>query len=853
MLAIIIAAALPLLCAGSALAVSIAKTRYPSDGIPIVNVPAGEGVVSGGTVDCTEGLQRSIDLCDKNGGGTVFLPAGEYLVTGSIHIPRGVTLRGDWQDPVSVKEPGFGTVILAKPEPLSPEETEDTMAKPLFTMSENSGIIGLTVYYPLQSAEKPVPYGFTMLMDQVSCGTIRRVTLLNSYRGISAEGKHELCQLEKLRICALDKAILMDSSTDVGYSSDIRISPGFWLQGGKYRCPAPAALKERCLNHAEGLVMGWLDDETLSEIYIDGCKVGMHFLPKQFWGLLYDVHITGCKTGILCENLNDWAGAVISRGEIEGLEDAVICNSRVGMLKLCGMKLRGKVSGRRYKINDADLSFAPPLSHGSYKEPAKQLYVAEVSGLSKKPVDISDRLQKTLDRAGKTGGVVYLPAGIYSLYKPVRVPEGVMLTGNAPVFIKDTGSYSGGTVILTYVNRGASVTLSKDSGVNGMRFLYPSFDPSSACGLIDKGAPETESVCIKGEGPGVYVTNSVITAAFTGIDFTGCDGHFVKQVFGVSYFTHIKAGGRNGHIEGVLANIHFTQRHCLNPWFDPEYADKSLNWMGLGAVIRDLVVRRHCTTFRLEGAENENLLNLFMYAPNHLLEARNSTGTLINVSSDFMYGYQLLANNKSELLVINSLRSCGGSVICDETSQARIYNRIAISYQTETDYDSEKSRTDEYRYTAKVPITGCDTLEGVREAVLTEDPEMAASGKAWYREGFSKSPEDIVSADLPVTDISSCWPEGRLHLTVYVNDYHNLIWGSQIRLGSGGARDTELLSWSLPVFILHKGKNELYLPFESANPAGDFDPTHVNHLRIFAFFGAEYDNKFAIDDVYACK
>ena len=449
--------------------------------------------------------------------------------------------------------------------------------------------------------------------------------------------------------------------------------------------------------------------------------------------------------------------------------------------------------------------------------------------------------------------MVYLPSGIYSLYKPVTVPEGVQLTGSAPIFIKDTGSFSGGTVILTYVNSGTSVTLSKDAGVNGMRFLYPSFDPSSACGLIDKDAPETCSVCIKGAGSGVYVTNTVITAAFTGIDFTGCDRHFVRQVFGVSYFTHIKAGGRDGHIEGVLANIHFTQRHCLNPWFDPEYADKNLYWMGLGAVIRDLVVRRHCTTFRLEGAENESLLNLFMYAPNHLLEANGSSGTLINVSSDFMYGYQLLAGEKSRLLVINSLRSCGGSVVCGGDSAVKIFNRIAISYQTETDYDSETSRTDEYRYTQKAAISDCDSAEGTEGVSMTDDPDMVSSGKAWYREGTGKSPENILTARIPDTDISSCYPGGRLHMTIYVNDYNNLIWGSQIQIGSGNKQDADMLSWSLPVFLLHKGKNEIYMPFESANPTGDFDPARLNFIRIFAYYGADFDNRFAIDDIYACK
>ncbi|MBR4749248.1 MAG: hypothetical protein IK083_06740 [Abditibacteriota bacterium] len=855
MYAIIISALMLALCAGGAFAVSIAKTVYPTDGVPIVNVLADEslGVVPDGKTDCSEGLQRAIDLCDSTGGGTVFLPVGEYLLKGSVHIPQGVTLRGDWQDPLSADKPDFGTVIIAKPEPLSPEEKDDTRARPLFTLSGNSGIIGLTVWYPLQSAEKPVPYGFTMLMDNVSCSTLRRITLINSYRGVSAEGKHELCQLEKLCICALDRAILMDSSTDVGYSSDIRISPDFWLKAAKYGCSSPEALKSWCLGNAEGLVMGWLDDETLSEIYIDGCKTGIHFLPKQFWGLLYEVHIRNCGTGILCENLNDWAGAVVSRGEIEGLSDAVICNSRVGMLKLCGMKIKGRVSGRRYIVNDADLSFAPPLTHGDYKKPASRLTVVETAGYSKKPIDISGKLQRALDRAASTGGVVYLPAGIYSLYKPIRVPRGVQLSGNAPIFIKDTTSFCGGTVILSYVNTGTAITLEEDAGINGLRVLYPAFDAASAERLIAADAPETGSVCIRGEGPGVYVTNSVITAAFTGIDFTGCDRHCIRQVFGVSYLSHIKAGGRDGHIEGVLANIHFTQRHCLNPWFDPEYADRDLSWMGLGAVIRDLVVRRYCTTFRLEGAENESLLNLFMYAPNHLLEARGSTGTLINVSSDFMYGYQLLAGEKSDLLVINSLRSCGGSIICSEDSKARILNRIAISYQTETDYDSAAGRTDEYRYTQKAAVWDCDTAEGLEEAVLTDDPAMTASGKAWYREGTGKSPENIVVARIPDTDISSCYPGGRLHMTIWVNDYHNLIWGSQIQIGSGKKQDENMLSWSLPVFLLHKGKNEIYLPFESANPTGDFDPAALNFIRIFAFYGANFDNRFAIDDIFACK
>lgn len=862
---IIILTTLIFLCSQCIFAITIAKTKYESDGVPIANVVAdsGVGVIPDGRTDCTRGLQKAIDKCYKSGGGTVFLPAGKYLITSRISIPEGVVLKGDWQDPVNNPRPEYGTVIIADPQPLAENEIQNTMAKPLITVSGNSGIIGITVFYPKQSAEKPIPYGFTVQMEpnegsNVSCSTLRRITLINSYRGISAEYKHELCQLEKIRVCGLDKGVYMGFSTDVGYTTDLRISPDFWIHAGEYSVSSPAELKTYCRENTEGLVLEWLDDETLSEIYIDGCKIGIHFMDKQFWGLLYDVHIKNCTTGILCENLNDWAGAVISRGEIEASEDAVICKSRVGMLKLSGMKIKGKVSGRRYKIDNTPLPDIP-VSHGTYKKPKNILYVPETAGMSQKPADISSRLQTALDKAGKTGGVVYLPAGIFSLYKPVTVPEGVQLCGSAPIFIKDTESYCGGTIILTYVNKGASITLNKDAGVNGIRMLYPCFDPVNARKYIDAGSEETKSVGIKGTGSGVYVTNSVITAAFTGIDFTGCDNHFIRQVFGVSYLSQITAGGKQGRIEGVLANIHFTQRHCLTQYFDPEYANPKLNWMSLGAYIRDMVVRQFCSTFRLIDDDDEQILNVFMYAPNHLLTADNSSAELLNISSDFMYGYQLLSENNSKLTVINSLRSCGGSIICDDSSAAKIYNRIAISYQTEENYDSAKTKTDKYSYTQKVPITGCGTLEGVEYAELTDNPEYTKEGKGWLNKADKENTENwgnIVIARLPETDISSCYPGGRLHMTIYVNDYHNLIWGSQIQITSSGKQDNQSLGWSLPVYILHKGKNEIYLPFDSANPnstGGDFDPSKLNFLRIFAYYGADYDNIFAISDIYVCK
>ena len=48
------------------------------------------------TVDVTPQLQAALDAVKASGGGTVYMPAGRYLVNDPIIIPSGVELRGTW-------------------------------------------------------------------------------------------------------------------------------------------------------------------------------------------------------------------------------------------------------------------------------------------------------------------------------------------------------------------------------------------------------------------------------------------------------------------------------------------------------------------------------------------------------------------------------------------------------------------------------------------------------------------------------------------------------------------------------------------------------------------------------------
>ena len=99
----------------------LVETVYPSEQVIIANVIATHppfGADPTGERDSTAAIQAALDACYAMGGGTVFLPVGHYLVTDTVRIPYGVVLQGDWQDPDTVDEPAYGTVILARPRPL---------------------------------------------------------------------------------------------------------------------------------------------------------------------------------------------------------------------------------------------------------------------------------------------------------------------------------------------------------------------------------------------------------------------------------------------------------------------------------------------------------------------------------------------------------------------------------------------------------------------------------------------------------------------------------------------------------------------------------------------------------------
>lgn len=161
----------------------LVETKYETNDVVVAEIiptEMGYAVDATGKTDSTEGIQKALYDCYNAGGGTVYLPVGNYAISDTVYIPPYVTLRGDWQDPDVGNE--YGTIISVW------MESEDAEKEGAFDMGTCSGAIGLTVYYPLQSLEciRPYPYTFYLSAQGVNShnATVQNVTIINGYRGI---------------------------------------------------------------------------------------------------------------------------------------------------------------------------------------------------------------------------------------------------------------------------------------------------------------------------------------------------------------------------------------------------------------------------------------------------------------------------------------------------------------------------------------------------------------------------------------------------------------------------------------------------------------------------------------------
>ena len=607
------------------------------------------GADRSGRNDSTKAIQRALYACLDAGGGTVWLPAGKYLVKDTLEVHAFCTLRGDRRDPD--KGAGdYGTVVIA-------DLASGDDGPSLFRIGGSAGVMGVTTYYPRQSATQPVPYNYTFELpgrawignENYMMTTVSDVTMLNSYRGIgistfpsdkgeapSAGQVHESSTIRNIRGTALFEGARAYNGADVGTWENVAFSNSYWASApSAYRPPARAALDTWTRANGTGLVLGDLEWDQFHKIALPDYKIGIHVVAgqrAQFTGSFLEPDIRRTDVGVQVDVIDDRWGLTLAGGRVEGSSHAVQNNAR-GYVKITGTETQGALSGIVHRMSGT----APTYTSQPLPGPArKALYVANAPhGVGYLPAaDATSAVQKVLDKAGREGGgIVYLPAGWYRITSHLKVPTNVELRGASAVPNRDQSGASGGTVLHAFEGRAttapdtatALVTLDgKKAGLRGLRVFYPENNPGSADGVVPY------PYAVRGKGAQTYVINAGFPNAWNGLDFTTYrnDGFVARKIAG-AFFDHAIAVGQseNGRIEGVLSNGNAVTR----VGYQQPY------WMNEGNIFElviDKYMRKTAKIVTVDGATGLTLFNVFAYGFHDGLVVNSGQVDAFNLGTD---------------------------------------------------------------------------------------------------------------------------------------------------------------------------------------------------------------------------
>ncbi len=668
-IAVLFGMALPCFAAEEAQQPVIIDTVYPTDDIVIADIIATDAPYnadSTGVADSTVAIQKAIDDCAANGGGTVWLPVGRYRLTKELYIRQFVTLRGEYQDPDEGTD--YGTVIIAD------VESSNAMTPGLIRIGASAGAVGLTVWYPDQSIENVKPYPYTFFVEgngDYMLHTLKNCTLINSYRGIGASSEcenniyqcHEMFTIENVKGTCLYEGLNSHNSADVDTVKTLYFLNKYWLEAGEeYNAPDKDKLDAYTRANTIALVFGDLEWPQFADIRISQVKGGMLFkkgIRYCFSGVFNDLYITDADYGmyilgdVISYRGESW-GIGVTNGVIQGSEYAVYTEDN-DVIVFTNVEADGRIKNKNLRSYTVDTSAYSPDYKMSYNKPEANLYVVSADKTGK--TDASAAVQAKLNEAAQTGGVVYLPGGLYRFDNPVTVPAGVEFRGSSSVPTRCQRDNSSGTLILSYYgyDKSASplITLGEGAGLNGIRVDYLLNNP------VDESGNHLEtSPVVYSNADNIYITNCYFTLASCGIKLENADNAFIKKVIGCCYESMFDFSGcANTFIEGCLQNANTLPRNGYAKFDIPEMQNR-IQEADLFKFVFIPITRIRTDYIKLDSCTDITVFNTFIYGGKTFLNSKDSTVTLINVghdgSSKTEYAYIM---SGGEVALVNSMRS----------------------------------------------------------------------------------------------------------------------------------------------------------------------------------------------------
>lgn len=297
-------------CAGLAVILMTAATEGGAMPVNSVWNVMDFGAVRDGQTDNTAAFQKALDAAGQARGGLVSVPAGRYSFSGSLTVPKAVTLAGVFSySPAhagirdnSDEKPEFGTVLL----PRANAGTEDGPA--FITLGTNAALKGLCIFYPDQKPEGPVPtpYPYAVAM-RGNNPAIMDVELLNPYNGIDAS-ENQRALIRNVHGQPLHIGVYVDRIYDIGRIENVHWNPWWSMHKDLFQWQ---------MDNGVAFIFGKTDWHYVLNTFCFGYHVGYKFIRTKDGvtnGNFLGIGADNCQTALVVEDSAEF-GILITNGE----------------------------------------------------------------------------------------------------------------------------------------------------------------------------------------------------------------------------------------------------------------------------------------------------------------------------------------------------------------------------------------------------------------------------------------------------------------------------------------------------------------------------------------------------------